>query len=91
MTEATATPDIPISFAHSSANEIFPTLLWIADLAPTTYEPLSHRIAAKLDEILGTRKQSYMSETFHTDQHLQQHRDGGKAGPPCAVSGLAEA
>jgi uncharacterized protein (TIGR02466 family) len=88
MDQETTTPDIPVSFAHNSANEIFPTLLWIADLAPQTYEPLNRLISAKLDAILGTRKQSYMSETFQTPQdlhHLAEFR------PLCiAVEKLAQ-
>ena len=62
--------ETPILFAHTSASEVFPTLIWLADLAPESYEPLNRTIAAKLDAITGPRVQSYMSETFQTEQTL---------------------
>jgi uncharacterized protein (TIGR02466 family) len=62
----------PIQFAHTSANDVFPTLIWIADLAPPSHEPLNRALAAKLDQILGTREQRYASETFQTGQDLHQ-------------------
>ena len=62
--------ETPIRFAHTSASEVFPTLIWLADLAPENYEPLNRTIMAKLDEMTGPRVQSYLSETFQTEQTL---------------------
>ena len=59
-----------IRFAHSSVSETFPTLIWLADLAPESYGPINRVIAAKLDALTGPRVQSYVSETFQTEQTL---------------------
>ncbi|MCD6075699.1 MAG: hypothetical protein K0Q70_2582 [Rhodospirillales bacterium] len=62
-----------IRFIHSSVSETFPTLIWLADLDPQSYEPLNRKIMTTLDGITGPRVQSYRSETFQTDHvlHLQ--------------------
>jgi uncharacterized protein (TIGR02466 family) len=62
-----------IKFAHYSASETFPTLIWLADLTPGSFEPINRTIMAKLDALTGPRVQSYRSETFQTEQtlHLQ--------------------
>ena len=59
-----------IRFVHSSVSETFPTLIWLADLAPEAYEPINEMIAAKLDALTGPRVQSYRTETFQTEQTL---------------------
>jgi uncharacterized protein (TIGR02466 family) len=66
-------PDI--KFVHSSASEVFPTLIWLADLAPQSFGPLNQAIAAKLDALTGPRTQTYRSETFQTEQNLHLQAD----------------
>ena len=65
-----APTDPTIRFAHTSVSQLFPTLIWLADLAPETYLPLNQAILAKLDAITGPRTQSYRSETFQTPTDL---------------------
>ena len=60
--------DIAVRFAHTSVNELFPTLIWIADLAPETFNPLNQALIARLDTMTGPRVQSYRGETFQTEQ-----------------------
>jgi uncharacterized protein (TIGR02466 family) len=61
-----------VAFAHTSVNEVFPTLIWIADLAPDSFTPLNDAIIARLDTITGERTQSYRSETFQTEHNLHK-------------------
>jgi uncharacterized protein (TIGR02466 family) len=63
-------PHPNITFVHSSVSEAFPTLIWMADLAPQCWAQLNQSIMAALDTITGPRVQSYRSETFQTDHTL---------------------
>lgn len=69
----TLSPDSAIRFAHTSVSEVFPTLIWLADLASEISEPLNRSILAKLDAITGPRIQRGPSETFQTEQDLHRH------------------
>lgn len=51
-------------FHHSSVNELFPTLVWIADLDPAFYKPLNREIMAKIDEYTGPRDAPKLGQTF---------------------------
>ena len=67
--------DREIRFAHTSVSELFPTLIWLADLAPDIFDPLNKAILDKLDTITGPRVQAYASETFQTEQDLYHLRE----------------
>jgi uncharacterized protein (TIGR02466 family) len=77
-----------ISFVHSSVSETFPTLIWLADLAPHCHEPLNRTVVEVLDGITGPRVQSYRSETFQTDHNL--HMEPAFAPIIAAVAKLAK-
>jgi uncharacterized protein (TIGR02466 family) len=64
--------ELAIRFARTTLNPVFPTLIWLADLAPDTFTPLNEALLAKLDAITGPRVQSYHGETFQTDHDLYQ-------------------
>lgn len=67
-----ALSDLTIRFAHTSVSEVFPTLIWLADLAPDTFFPLNKAILPKLDAITGPRTPTYPGETFQTETNLHQ-------------------
>jgi hypothetical protein len=50
--------------SESNVSQVFPTLIWVADLAPDLFTPLNEAIRAKLDAITGPRLQSYPGEPF---------------------------
>ena len=60
--------ETPILFAHTSASEVFPTLIWLADLAPESYEPLNRTIAAKLDAMTQEGLSPHISKVFSLDE-----------------------
>ena len=53
-----APSDLAIRFARTYASQVFPTLIWFADLVPDLFTPLNEAIRAKLDAITGPRVQS---------------------------------
>jgi hypothetical protein len=65
-----APSDLAIQFARTWINQVFPTLIWLADLAPDLFTPLNEGILAKLDAMTGPRVQSYPGETFQTEHNL---------------------
>jgi len=79
---------LDITFVHSSVSEAFPTLIWMADLAPHCCAQLNDSIMAALDRITGPRVQSYRSETFQTDHNL--HLEPAFAPVITAVAKLAK-
>lgn len=84
-----SSPGSDIKFAHYSSSQAFPTLIWLADLAPDSSEPINRTITAKLDALTGPRVQSYRSETFQTEQTL--HLQPEFAPVRAAISKLAKA
>lgn len=64
----------PITFANITANEMFPTLLWIVDLAPDSMERVNTRISRELDHLTGPREPKSPGQTFQTDQHLHENQ-----------------
>jgi uncharacterized protein (TIGR02466 family) len=67
-----APSDSAIRFAHTSVNQVFPTLIWLADLAPDLFTRLNEALLAKLDALIGPRVQSYRGETFQTEHDLHE-------------------
>jgi uncharacterized protein (TIGR02466 family) len=67
-----ALSDLAIRFARTSVTQLFPTLIWLADLAPEVFARLNEAILAKLDAITGPRVQGYRGETFQTGHDLYQ-------------------
>jgi uncharacterized protein (TIGR02466 family) len=67
-----APSDLAVRFAHTSVSQVFPTLIWLADLAPDLFTRLNEAILAKLDAITGPRVPSYRGETFQTEHDLYQ-------------------
>jgi hypothetical protein len=65
-----APSDLAIRFARTYASQVFPTLIWFADLVPDLFTPLNEAIRAKLDAITGPRVQSYPGEIFQTENDL---------------------
>jgi uncharacterized protein (TIGR02466 family) len=68
-----ADPETPVRFAETKAHEIFPTLIWRADLAPETRDPLNAAILSLVDDLTGPRTQRYAGETFQTQNDLHTH------------------
>jgi uncharacterized protein (TIGR02466 family) len=65
-----APSDLAVRFERTYVSQVFPTLIWFADLAPDLFTPLNETIRAKLDAIMGPRVQSYPGETFQTENDL---------------------
>jgi uncharacterized protein (TIGR02466 family) len=72
MERQMASSDLAIRFARTSVNQVFPTLIWLADLEPDTCAWLNEALLARLDALTGPRLPSYPGETCQTESDLHQ-------------------
>ena len=61
-----------VDFISFSNQPLFPTYVWVMDLAPEVYEPLNRQVLKDLDELTRPRPQLAPGRNWQTEQTMHQ-------------------
>lgn len=59
-------------FQNKTIVSLFPTYVWVHDLAPETYGPLNASLSAAIENLISPRPQLGPGEIWQTDQNLHK-------------------
>ena len=59
-------------FQNKTIVSLFPTYVWVHDVAPETFRPLNDTLRAAIEEMISPRPQLGPGEIWQTDQNLHK-------------------